>query len=195
MWSSRFWRFAMYFSILLSRRLTISRRNTPDLQPGSRKVVFLSLQRSAGSTSRIWFTSCGGVKTSSLLRFAMQLKTSGLKLFSGTGDLQEMDGGMFPYRSGDKDVLAKVGEKGQLLLAVQSREQRDLHGLLMAKQFAKREVSPFQHAPVDRRPFRKDDMARLLTYCPERQGVAPNDVAFENKPHRLAALVLHGGLE
>src|SRR6185437_574796 len=106
-----------------------------------------------------------------------------------------MDWGIFPYGRGDKYVLAKVGEEGQLVLSLRTREQRGLHGLLMAKQFAKGEVSSFQHAPVHRRPFRKDDMARLLTYCSKRQGVAPYDVSFENKPHCLAALVLRGGLE
>jgi len=52
----------------------------------------------------------------------MQLRTSGLKLFSDTGDLHEMDRGIFPYGCGDEYVLAKIGEEGQLLLAVQTRE-------------------------------------------------------------------------
>src|ERR1700726_340368 len=195
MWSNRFWRFAMYFSNPLSRRLTISRRNTPDLQPGSRKVLFLSLQRSPRSTSRIWFTSCGGVKTSSLLRFAMQLRTSGLKLISDTGDLHVMDRGIFPYRSGDKHMLTKVGEERELLLAVQTREQRGLHGSLMPKQFAECKIPPFEHAPVDRRPLWKDDVAGLLTYCIERQSIAPNDVPPKDEPYRLPARFLASSFE
>src|SRR5690348_10985053 len=195
MWSTRLWRLGICFSRPLSRRLTISRRNTPDLHPGSRNLIFLLLHRSAGRISRIRFTICGGVKISSLLRLAMQLKTSGLKLFSGTGDLQEMDWGIFPYRTGDKHVLTKIGEEGQLLLCVQTGEQGRLHGVLVPKQFAKSEIPPLQHAPVDRRPFGKDDMARPLAYRPESEGVAPNDVSFENKPHRLATLVLRVGLK
>jgi len=61
-----------------SSRLAISRRKTPDLQPGSRKVALGSLQSDAGRRSRISFASFGGVKTSSLLRFARQVSTSGL---------------------------------------------------------------------------------------------------------------------
>src|ERR1043165_2459507 len=98
MWFIRFWRFGVCFSSPLSRRLAISRRNTPDLQPGSRNLAFLLLQRSAGSVSRIRFTSCGGVKTSSLLRLAMQVRTSGLYLVADTRDLHEINGRILPFR-------------------------------------------------------------------------------------------------
>jgi hypothetical protein len=70
-----------------------------------------------------------------------------------------------------------------------------LHGSFMPKQFAKSEVPPLEHAPVDRRPFRKDDMARLLTYCIECQGIAPNDVAPKDEPYRLSTRFLASSFE
>ncbi len=60
------------------KRLAISRKNTPDLLTGSRKVVDLSLNNATGSISKISPTNLGGVKTSSLLKLARQDKTSGL---------------------------------------------------------------------------------------------------------------------
>src|ERR1700730_15415743 len=99
-----------------------------------------------------------------------------------------MDRGIFRYRSGDEDVLTKSVEEWQFVVAIQIREHRGVHGSLMPKQFAKREIPPLQHASVDRRPFRKDDVAGLLTYCIERQGITPDDVSLKDKPHRLAAL-------
>src|SRR5579872_284626 len=65
----------------------------------------------------------------------------------------------------------------------------------MPEQFAKSEVPPLEHAPVHRRPFRKDDMAELLTYCLERQGVAPNDVPLKDEAYCGAALVFDRSLE
>ena len=59
-------------------RLAISRRNTPDLQAGSRNVALLSCHSSSGSISSIRFATSGGVNTSSLDRFARQVRTSGL---------------------------------------------------------------------------------------------------------------------
>ncbi|MEG9429990.1 MAG: hypothetical protein VZQ61_03595 [Christensenellaceae bacterium] len=58
--------------------LAISLKNTPVLQAGSKNVVSGFLKSSCGKRSSIWFTISGGVKTSSLERFARQLKTSGL---------------------------------------------------------------------------------------------------------------------
>src|SRR6266571_1025973 len=60
----------------------------------------------------------------------------------------------------------------------------------MPKQLVKREVPPLEHAPIDRRPFRKDDVAGLLTCCIERQGITPDDVPLKDETHRLPALVL-----
>lgn len=60
------------------KRLAISHRNTPDLQTGSRNVAFLSRQSSSGKLSKIWLAKLGGVNTSSLLRLARQVNTSGL---------------------------------------------------------------------------------------------------------------------
>ena len=66
----------------------ISRRNTPDLVKGSRNVTVGSAQMSApslsaahasASVSSIRLANSGGVKTSSLERFAMQVSTSGLR--------------------------------------------------------------------------------------------------------------------
>ena len=45
-------------------RLAISRRNTPDLQAGSRNLVFGSLNSSCGSISSMAFATSGGVNTS-----------------------------------------------------------------------------------------------------------------------------------
>src|SRR5690606_7750458 len=59
-------------------RLAISRRKIPVLQAGSRKVMFLSRHISSGNKSSIWLAMLGGVNTSSLLRLARQLNTSGL---------------------------------------------------------------------------------------------------------------------
>ena len=61
-----------------SSRLAISRRNTPDLQPGSRKRGILIAPEFCGQQVQNLITSCGGVKTSSLLRLARQVRTSGL---------------------------------------------------------------------------------------------------------------------
>ena len=92
-------------------------------------------------------------------------------------------------------MLTKVGEEGQLLLAFQTWEQRGLHGLLMPKQFAKREVPPLEHAPVDRRPFGKEDVAGVLADGHQRQGVAPDDIAVKDEADRVAALILGAVLE
>ena len=68
-------------------RLTISRRKTPDLAHGSKNVRSLFDQmfspefdcaQAASKESSIWFANSGGVKTSSLDKFAMQVRTSGL---------------------------------------------------------------------------------------------------------------------
>jgi hypothetical protein len=59
-------------------RLAISRKKTPDLQAGSRKVVLGLLNSSCGSKSNILFATSGGVKTSSLERLAKHSKMSGL---------------------------------------------------------------------------------------------------------------------
>ena len=70
------------------RRLVISRRNTPDfvtrveerdrlVGPDVRAVVVVC--PASASVSSIWLANSGGVKTSSLERFAMQVSTSGLR--------------------------------------------------------------------------------------------------------------------
>ena len=58
--------------------LVISLRKTPDLDTGSKKVTVLSDHNSLGKESNIWFATFGGVKTSSLLKFARQVSISGL---------------------------------------------------------------------------------------------------------------------
>ena len=65
----------------------------------------------------------------------------------------------------------------------------------MPKQLVKREVPPLEHAPVERRPFRKDDVAGLLTDRIERQGIAPNDVVPKDELYRLAARLLPSSFE
>ncbi len=62
----------------LSRRLAISRKNTPLFDTGSKKVALGFRQSAAGSKSSISLANPGGVNTSSLLRFAKQERTSGL---------------------------------------------------------------------------------------------------------------------
>ena len=81
-------------------------------------MAFLLLHRSAGSTSRIRFASCGGVKTSSLLRLAMQVRTSGLYLVADTSDLHEMNRRKLPFRCRYEHILAQVGKEWQFLHAL-----------------------------------------------------------------------------
>lgn len=73
--------------------LVISRRNTPDLVHGSRNFTVWSAQRFAPlrfaahasvSVSSIRFASSGGVNTSSLERFAIHVRTSGLRKGGGS---------------------------------------------------------------------------------------------------------------
>ena len=56
----------------------ISRKKTPLLHAGSKNLASGSVKSSCGNKSSIAFATSGGVKTSSLLRFARQDKTSGL---------------------------------------------------------------------------------------------------------------------
>lgn len=62
MWSIRCCKSGIELSSPTRRRFAISRKNTPDLHDGSRKVVFLSCQRSFGSMFSIWLTISGGVR-------------------------------------------------------------------------------------------------------------------------------------
>ena len=60
----------------------------------------------------------------------------------------------------------------------------------MPQQSMKREVPPFELVAVDRRPFGKHDVARLVANGLERQRVAPNDVPFQDEPDCFPAAVL-----
>ena len=73
-WSILFWSFGIFFSSPVLSLFTISLKNTPVLQVGSRNFAFSSIQISLGRISNNLLTVEGGVKTSSLLRLAKQFK-------------------------------------------------------------------------------------------------------------------------
>ena len=82
MWSMRSWRFGICVSRPFSSLFAISLRNTPDLENGSRNLLLGLVNNSCGSRSSILLAMFGGVKTSSLLRFARQFSISGKWSFS-----------------------------------------------------------------------------------------------------------------
>jgi len=75
-WFIRVSIFVIFFSKPLFNLLTISLKKTPDLQVGSKNFIFSFSQIFLGNKSRSLFTVDGGVNTSSLLKFAKQLKPS-----------------------------------------------------------------------------------------------------------------------
>ena len=60
----------------------------------------------------------------------------------------------------------------------------------MPKQCMKCEIPPLELVAVDRRPFGKHDVARMVAHGLERQGIAPNDIPFQYKPDGVVATVL-----
>src|SRR5258708_16686092 len=187
MWLSLSWRSGIWDSSPDSRRLAISRRNTPDLEAGSRKRAFLSDQSAAGSRSSILFARLGGVKTSSLLRFARQFKTSGLCCSSvSIGNPIEGAQRELAHRLGDEGWLAGVRYQ-RLGLRTEKRlldfaEKRSLKRpkslsalpLAFPREIAEHEVPPLDLHPVHRRPLGNNDRRRLRPHRRQRQRVAPN---------------------
>src|SRR5947208_1914702 len=98
-------------------------------------------------------------------------------------DFQEVHGGILLLRCRDEHVLAEIGD-----------EQQCLH-TRMLQQTVKREVPPFEHTPVDRRPLGKDDVLGLLTHSLESQCVAPDDVPVKYESDGVPAFVLSTILE
>ena len=91
-----------------------------------------SFQISGGSISKTSFASSGGVKTSSLLRFARQVKTSGLYARSSrlliALHLPVIGEGVFLYRGGD------VGIDFGVVLPVRMRSDAALICLVKGKE-------------------------------------------------------------
>ena len=56
----------------------ISRKKTPVLEPGSKNLASLFYHIESGNKSKILFARTGDVKTSSLLKFEIQSRISGL---------------------------------------------------------------------------------------------------------------------
>src|SRR6266516_291056 len=93
-------------------------------------------------------------------------------------DFEEVHGGILLLRCRDEHVLAEIGEERQCLHT------------LMLQQTVKREVPPFEHAPVHWRPLGKDDVAGLLPHRLEGQCVAPNDVPLKDESDGLPAFTV-----
>ena len=141
MWSTRSSRSGISSASPSTRRVVISRRNTPDLVNGSRNVtsmvgpdaraVVVGVPTRRARRSSIWFANSGGVKTSSFDRLAMHVSTSGLRLrrLKATcsrhrctaGDLGDRQGTVVPSRREDL-VLAEVGEQGVFLCRTMTSE-------------------------------------------------------------------------
>src|SRR5579864_4404182 len=132
-------------------------------------LAFLSLQSSAGSMSSIRLASCGGVKTSSLLRFAR------------IGQPEVVSQRIFSHRFGKENLLAEIGKKGRL------------PGAGEREQLMKREVPALYHATLHERPFAKRDGLRIVAHGLERERIAPNNIAAQDVFDGTQALVAKKG--
>ena len=62
--------------------------------------------------------------------------------------------------------------------------------MLLIEQERKKKISPFQHAPIERRPFGKDNRNPWFIPGLQVEGIAPNDVALKDEPDGLAAVIV-----
>ena len=148
-------------------RLAISRRNTPDLQAGSRKVTLLSCQMSSGSISSIWLATSGGVNTSSLLRFARQVRTSGLYTA-----LKKSRIVLHPPVICQRKFSDRGGDE-RLDFLIVLPAYTSLFGIIVHK-FMQHKIPALDLVPGDNAPFGKDDGGAVG--LEERQRVAAEDI-------------------
>lgn len=122
--------------------------------------------------SSIWFAKVGGVNTSSLLRLAMQLSTSGLYvLFSIvlSIEVKEIDGIVGAARVVREEVVAMVaGHKVAELV-----------------------VAAVHHAAAYQAPFGDDNPLLGLIHSMVAEGIADDDVLAEQVADALQAIGLH----
>ena len=85
------------------------------------------------------------------------------------GKPQEVSQRIFFDRGWDENILAKI------------RKQRQFSHRPMVEQRMKRRISSLQHAAVDWRPFGKYNRLGFVAYRLQREGIAPDDVALQEK--------------